>query len=196
MAPRSKKKTRTKPPSVAHNLWYYLLMAKKKQSPEDVAGQFSDDEMDQIKRYGQALGGKPSAFDEEVEEHLTGMEANAKKMRAAQTGAPEAAAAPLGPSDIDQAQVKQSDAANKQADLQAAQKAAQAQAATPPVNAPPAPSGAAGNTIPFPAQKVSVGGSGNASQPTPAAPPPQPPAPGGAPPEEGDEEDPSTQFPP
>jgi hypothetical protein len=28
-----------------------------------------------IKHYGQALGGKPTAFDQEVEEHLRGMEA-------------------------------------------------------------------------------------------------------------------------
>jgi hypothetical protein len=82
-------------------------MPKKKQSHEDVANQFSDQEMDQIKRYGQALGGKPTPFDEEVEEHLTGMEQNAQKMRAAQTGAPEAAAQSLGPSDMDQAQIKQ-----------------------------------------------------------------------------------------
>jgi hypothetical protein len=43
-------------------------MPKKKLHP--IAGQFSDDEMDQIKRYGQALGGSPTSFDEEVERRL------------------------------------------------------------------------------------------------------------------------------
>ncbi len=167
-------------------------MAKKKQSPEDIASQFSDDEMEGIKRYGQALGGKPTPFDEEVEEHLTGMEANAAKMRAAQTGGGDQS---LGPSDIDQTAVKQGQAASRQADQQAAQKAAQAQAAQAPVNAPPAPSGPVGTTIPFAAQKGATGGAGNTQPPSQAAPPPQPPAPGEAP-EEDEGEDPSTQFPP
>ena len=34
-----------------------------------------------IKHYGEALGGKPTAFDEEVEEHLRGMEKNRKEDR-------------------------------------------------------------------------------------------------------------------
>jgi hypothetical protein len=42
-------------------------MAKKSQP---LADQFSDDEMGQIKRYGQALGGSPTEFDEEVERCL------------------------------------------------------------------------------------------------------------------------------
>lgn len=119
-------------------------------------------------------------------------EVNAQKMRAAQTGGGDQS---LGPSDIDQAAAKQNQAASRQAAQQAAQKAAQAQAAQAPVNAPPAPSGPVGTTIPFPAQKGAVGGAGNAPQSQQAAPPPQPPTPGEAP-EEGDEEDPSTQFPP
>ena len=32
-----------------------------------IADQFSDDDMEQIKRYGQALGGHPTDFDDEVE---------------------------------------------------------------------------------------------------------------------------------
>jgi cytochrome c553 len=40
-------------------------MPKKKSHP--IADQFSDDEMDQIKHYGQALGGSPTPFDEKVE---------------------------------------------------------------------------------------------------------------------------------
>jgi hypothetical protein len=116
-------------------------------------------------------------------------EANAQKMRAAQMGAPEAAA--IGPTPMEQAQVKQSGAISKEADLQAAQQAAQAQGAQAPVNAPPAPSGPAGATIPFPAQKGAVGGPGNAPQPSQAAPPPAPPPDGGE-----EEEDPSTKFPP
>jgi hypothetical protein len=53
------------------------IMPKKKSHP--VADQLSDDEMDQIKRYGQALGGSPTPFDEEVEEHLRKIEASKKR---------------------------------------------------------------------------------------------------------------------
>jgi hypothetical protein len=59
-------------------------MAKKKSHP--VADQFGDDEMAQIKRYGQALGGQPTDFDEEVEKRLRVHEANHAKMRATQIG--------------------------------------------------------------------------------------------------------------
>jgi hypothetical protein len=58
---------------------------KKKSHP--VADQFSDDEMDQIKRYGQALSGGATSFDEEVERHLARYEANRKKMKAVKTAA-------------------------------------------------------------------------------------------------------------
>jgi len=40
------------------------------EKSEPVADQFGDDEMDRIKRYGQALGGSPTEFDEEVERCL------------------------------------------------------------------------------------------------------------------------------
>jgi hypothetical protein len=40
-------------------------MRKKKSHP--VADQFSHHEMDGVKRYGQALDGSPTPFDEEVE---------------------------------------------------------------------------------------------------------------------------------
>jgi hypothetical protein len=43
-------------------------MAKRQSHP--IADQFSDDEMEQIKRYGQALNGGATPFDEEVERHL------------------------------------------------------------------------------------------------------------------------------
>jgi cytochrome c553 len=56
-------------------------MPKKK--PHPVADQFSDDEMEQLRRYGAALGGS-TAFSEEVEKHLTGHEAYYAKMRAVQ----------------------------------------------------------------------------------------------------------------
>lgn len=46
-----------------------------------ISDQFSDDELAQIKRYGQALGGSPTPFDEEVEKHLRNIEANKKKMK-------------------------------------------------------------------------------------------------------------------
>ena len=52
-------------------------MPKKKLHP--FADQFSSDEMEQIKRYGQALGGSPTPFDEEVEKHLRKIQANKKR---------------------------------------------------------------------------------------------------------------------
>lgn len=152
--------------------------------------QFSDEEMEQMKRHGAAqLGG--TAFSEEVEKELNKLqakrEASAGKMHAAQTGGGEG----LGPSEMDEAAIKQRGAIQQDTDTQAAQKAAQAQAQQAPISAPAAPTGPAGTTTPFPAQKGAVGGPGNAPQPTQAAPPPQPPEP-----EEGEEQDPSTQFPP
>jgi hypothetical protein len=77
-------------------------MPKKKSHP--IADRLSDDEMSQIKRYGEALGGKPTALDEEVEMHLRAMEKNAGKMRAAQTGG----SLELGPDEMEQARVKAS----------------------------------------------------------------------------------------
>jgi hypothetical protein len=162
-------------------------MPKKKQPHESVANQFSDEEMEQIKRYGQALGGKPTPFDEEVEQHLTGMEQNAHKMHAAQTGGGDQS---LGPSAMDQQAIKQRGAMSQQAATQAAAQAQQAQGAQQPVNAPPAPAGPAGTTTTFPAQRGATGGAGNVQQPQQTPPPP----PDEGQPPEGDE-DPSTQFP-
>ena len=56
-------------------------MPKKKSHP--VTDQFSDEDMEQIKRYGQALGDGVTPFDEEVERHLARYEADRKKMEAA-----------------------------------------------------------------------------------------------------------------
>ncbi len=53
-------------------------MPKEKRHP--IADQFSDDEMNQIKRYGQALGGSPTPFDEEVEKYLKKYEAKKEKI--------------------------------------------------------------------------------------------------------------------
>ena len=47
-----------------------------------VADHFSDEETEQIKRYGQALSGGVTPFDEEVERHLARYESNRKKMKA------------------------------------------------------------------------------------------------------------------
>jgi hypothetical protein len=58
------------------NLETKTVMRKKK--PHPVTDQFSDEDMEQIKRYGQALSGSPSSFDEEVERHLARYEANSK----------------------------------------------------------------------------------------------------------------------
>jgi hypothetical protein len=57
-------------------------MPKKKLHP--FADQFSDDEMDRVMRYGQALGGGVTPFDEEIERHLARYEANRKKKGAAE----------------------------------------------------------------------------------------------------------------
>jgi hypothetical protein len=56
-------------------------MRKKKSHP--VTDQFSHEDMEQIKRYGQALSGGVTPFDEEVEKHLADYEAKRKKMKAA-----------------------------------------------------------------------------------------------------------------
>jgi hypothetical protein len=56
-------------------------MRKKKSHP--VADQFSDDEMALIERYGRALGGSPTAFNEEVERYLRRIEASNRKKKAA-----------------------------------------------------------------------------------------------------------------
>jgi len=60
-------------------------MCKKKSHP--LADQLSDDEMDQIKRYGQALGGGVTPFDEEVKRYLAHYEARRKKMKAVKDSA-------------------------------------------------------------------------------------------------------------
>jgi hypothetical protein len=56
-------------------------MPKKKSHP--VAKQFSNEAMKQIKRYGQALSGGVTPFDEEVEKHLADYEAKRKNIEAA-----------------------------------------------------------------------------------------------------------------
>jgi hypothetical protein len=70
------------------NFQYKNVMRKKKLHP--IGDQFSDDDMHQIKHFGQMLGGGVTPFDEAVEEALNkrqaAREANAKKMKAAQTG--------------------------------------------------------------------------------------------------------------
>jgi hypothetical protein len=45
--------------------------------------QFSEDQLEQIKRFGEALGGKPTPFSEEVHRWALIHEANYAKMRAA-----------------------------------------------------------------------------------------------------------------
>jgi hypothetical protein len=54
-------------------------MCKKKSHP--VAHEFSDNEMEQIKRYGQALSSGVTLFDQEVEKHLARYQTRRKKMR-------------------------------------------------------------------------------------------------------------------
>lgn len=120
---------------------------QRQQKPqENPEGQFSDQEMEGIKRYGEALGGKPTPFDEEVEKHLAGHEAHFAKMRAAQRGGD------LGPEQFEQEQAKQTGALQNLAAGAGQVQAAQAQAGQQPVNPPPAPTGSAGVTSPYPAQ--------------------------------------------
>ncbi len=89
-------------------------MPKKQQPQPNPADQFSDDDMDQIKRFGQALGGAPTDFDEEVEKaldaRLRAREASAGKMKAAATGG----SAGLGPTEAEQALAKQQSALQQQ----------------------------------------------------------------------------------
>ncbi len=88
-------------------------MAKKQQ--QSPAAGFSDPEMDQIKRYGQALGGAPTDFSEQVEtalnERQRAREAGAAKMHAAQTSGSEG----LGPTEAEQALAKQRTALQQEA---------------------------------------------------------------------------------
>src|SRR6266436_2554645 len=89
-------------------------MPEKKKKPHP-AEQFSDPEMEQVKRYGQALGGAPTDFDEQVEtalnERQRAREAGAAKMHAAQTGGSEG----LGPTEAEQALAKQRTALQQEA---------------------------------------------------------------------------------
>jgi len=122
--------------------------------PQGPADQFSDDEMEGIKRYGQALGGKPTDFEEEVEKHLTGQyarehEREEAKMHAAQTGG---AGPGLGPEEEAQLLAKQQQTLQQKAAAQGQQAAAQAQAQQTPIQPPPAPTGSQGVSQPYPAQ--------------------------------------------
>lgn len=137
--------------------------SQSQQQSNPIADQFSDEDMEQIKRFGQALGGKPTPFDEEVEYHIQRHERNYQKMRAAQSGG-----SGLGPSAAERQQAQQTEAMQQQATAQGAQQAQQAQAQQAPISAPPAPSGPQGVTQPYPAQA--------GPQPKPEAPPAQPPA--------------------
>jgi hypothetical protein len=143
-----------------------------KDSPAD---QFSDPEMEQIKHFGQMLGGQPTDFDEEVEKALQkrGAEASAKKMRAAQMG--------LAPSAMDTAAIKQREALAQQATTQGATQAQQAQGAQAPVNAPRAPTGPVGTSEPYPAQAGAVGPQETPETPASAGSAPPPSAPPAAP---------------
>jgi hypothetical protein len=134
------------------------------QSPEDVAGQFSDEEMEQLKRYGQALGGGPSAFDEEVEKHLAGHEAHYAKMRAAQTGGASADEMALAPPEIPQAQMQGQQISHQRQTAQSAQQAQAAQAQQQQPTPPPAPIGPAGVSEPYEAQSGHQSESGNQEQ--------------------------------
>jgi hypothetical protein len=121
----------------------------KQQQQQDIGTQFSDPELEQLKRYGAAqLGG--TQFSEAVEQELEKLqharEANAKKMKAAMRGGD------LGPEQFEQEQVQQTGALQRLAGSAGQAQAAQAQAQMTSPTPPPAPSGTAGVTRPYPAQ--------------------------------------------
>jgi hypothetical protein len=168
-------------------------MAKKQsqqqQQPEQpqshpIADQFSDDEMEQLQRHGQAMG-SPSDFSDEVEKALLKrgtyqkaqaqfQEKNAAKMKAAQTGGSPG----LGPTEAEQALAKQQQALQQQAATTGAASAAQAQAGQSPQATPPAaPAGPQGTETPYSSQAKEVGGAGE--PPQNQGPPPAPEAPQG-----------------
>jgi hypothetical protein len=116
---------------------------------QSIPDQFSDEEMSQIQRHGAAQMGDPG-FSDEVEKHLKYREElNAKKMHAALTGGGDT---DLGPSKMEQAQGKQTQALQQAATTQGAQQAVQAQAAQQPLVPPSAPGTPVGASKPFPAQ--------------------------------------------
>jgi hypothetical protein len=124
------------------------------QPPQSPADQFSEPEMQGIQQMGQALGGKPTPFDEEVEKHLSGEyarehEKEAAKMHAAETGG---GGEGLGPEEEAQLLAKQQQTLQQQAAVQGQKQAQQAQAQQTPNAPPPAPTGAQGVTQPYPAQ--------------------------------------------
>src|SRR5260221_3478061 len=88
----------------------------KKPQPQShpIADQFSDDQVDRMKRFAQALGGAPTDFDEEVERALDARrrarEASAGKMKAAATGGSPG----LGPTEAEQQLAKQQSALQQQ----------------------------------------------------------------------------------
>ena len=102
-------------------------------SEHPTASKFSDQEMEMIQRHGAAQMGDPS-FSEEVEKHLRRREANAAKMKAAQTGGGEG----LGPPEIQQQQAQQTGTLQQQAGAQSQVQAAKAQAAMIPQAPSPA----------------------------------------------------------
>ena len=141
------------------------IMAKQQQQKQSPAGQFSDPEMEQIKRYGQALGGAPTDFDEQVEQAINARqrtrEANAAKMKAAQTGGSPG----LGPTEAEQTLAKQQSALQQQEATAGAASAQQAQAGqSPPATPPPAPVGPEGTETPYSSQAKEVGGAGSPPQ--------------------------------
>jgi hypothetical protein len=149
-------------------------MAEQQQQPQQPnqspADQFSDDQMEQIQRYGQALGGGITPFDEELERELPKLhpgeaekkrrmapaipgEAQAQKMRAAQSGGSPS----LGPTEAEAALAKQRGMLQQQAAAAGQQQAQQAQRQQPVSAPPPAPTGPQGVTKPYPAQAGEVG---------------------------------------
>jgi hypothetical protein len=129
-------------------------MAKQEQQ-QQVGMDATPEQQASMVHLGKMMGDPRDDFDREVEKHLDSLyphEAGYQKEKAALSGGQE-----LGPSDIDKEQLKQQQAQSQTQAAQSAAQAQQAQGQQMPVNAPPAPTGPAGVSTPYPAQNAAQG---------------------------------------
>ena len=125
-------------------------MAKQEQSQQWKAPQLDPSQQEALVKLSQHMGHGMDEFDMEVGNELDRLvhERNYKKMQAAQRGGD------LGPEQFEQEQVQQAGALQRQAGTMGQQQAAQAQATETSAAPPPAPTGTAGVTTPYPAQRT------------------------------------------
>jgi hypothetical protein len=164
-------------------------MAQPSQPPQQPGEGLTDDQQEALVHLGKMMGPQAGGFDDRVQalhdkrhakEHAETdydaafgepsqaqpHELGYEKMHAAQTGGSTG----LGPTEAQQALIKQRAALQQQATGAAAQSAAQAQGGQSAIAPPAAPSGPAGVTQPYPAQKGPQAAPGPAAgQPGPGA---------------------------